>query len=85
MWWYCTDVNHYFQEHGLVIVGEDAVSSEAESSEEDSDSESSPSPKKPSTKKPRKALVSVESAQLLDTAGEGSLGMQSSLLLLHTD
>ncbi|KAF4526590.1 hypothetical protein B566_EDAN006404 [Ephemera danica] len=65
------------QEHGLVIVGEDELSSEEESSDEDEDSESTHSTRKSNSKRTRKALVSVESAQLLDSAGQGSLAERS--------
>ncbi|XP_059478030.1 leucine-rich repeat flightless-interacting protein 2 isoform X2 [Neocloeon triangulifer] len=60
------------QEAGLVIVGEDYVSSEEEDSdEEDEDSEKSATPPKQ-----RKALVSADNAQLLDAAGQGSLDVR---------
>lgn len=52
-------------EKGLVIVGEDVPPDE-----ENSIGDSSLN----SVSSPRKALVSVESAQLLENAGEGSLG-----------
>jgi hypothetical protein len=57
-------------------VGEDFVSSEEESSEEDEDSESTQSKKSSSPPKQRKALVSAENAQLLDSAGQGSLDVR---------
>jgi LRRFIP family len=61
------------QEAGLVIVGEDFVSSEEESSDEDEESENKKSSSPP---KQRKALVSAENAQLLDAAGQGSLDVR---------
>ncbi|CAB3370868.1 Hypothetical predicted protein [Cloeon dipterum] len=64
------------QEAGLVIVGEDIASSEEEDSDEDEDSESTQSKKSPSPPKQRKALVSADNAQLLDSAGQGSLDVR---------
>ncbi|XP_066998100.2 leucine-rich repeat flightless-interacting protein 2 isoform X2 [Anabrus simplex] len=55
-------------EAGLMIVGDDQVSSEDESSGEDS--------KDNSKRLPKKALVSIENAELLQTAGEGSLDVR---------
>lgn len=50
-----------------MIVGDDQVSSEEESSIAE-DGQSTP------RQTPRRVLVSVESAELLETAGGGSLG-----------
>nr|CAD7265236.1 unnamed protein product [Timema shepardi] len=55
----------FLSEKGLIIVGDDQLSSEDESVGDDS-------PKKP----PKRALVSVESAEMLETAGEGSLDVR---------
>lgn len=51
-----------------MIVGDDQVSSEEESNSVEDSSSNIPK------RTPRRALVSVESAELLQTAGEGSLG-----------
>jgi len=56
------------QEQGLMIVGDDHVSSE----EESSIAEDSNTPRQT----PRRVLVSVESAELLETAGGGSLDVR---------
>ena len=48
---------HYFQEHGLVLVGGE-VNGDLKDNE----------------KVPKAALVTPESAQLLEKAGEGTLG-----------
>jgi hypothetical protein len=51
-----------------MIVGDDQVSSEEESNNAEDISNNTPK------QAPRRALVSVESAELLQTAGGGSLG-----------
>jgi hypothetical protein len=51
-----------------MIVGDEHVSSEEESNNIDDSSSKTPK------QMPRRALVSVESAELLQTAGGGSLG-----------
>ncbi|CAG2058779.1 unnamed protein product, partial [Timema podura] len=68
MEWYKAQLeerDRLIQEKGLIIVGDDQLSSEDESVGEDS-------PKKP----PKRALVSIESAEMLETAGEGSLDVR---------
>nr|CAD7575333.1 unnamed protein product [Timema californicum] len=68
MEWYKAQLeerDRLIQEKGLIIVGDDQLSSEDESVCDDS-------PKKP----PKRALVSVESAEMLETAGEGSLDVR---------
>ncbi|PSN38368.1 Leucine-rich repeat flightless-interacting protein 2 [Blattella germanica] len=58
------------QEQGLMIVGDDQVSSEDESNSGEDASNNTPK------KTPRRALVSIESAELLQSAGEGSLDVR---------
>nr|CAD7393547.1 unnamed protein product [Timema cristinae] len=68
MEWYKAQLeerDRLIQEKGLIIVGDDQLSSEDESVGDDS-------PKKP----PKRALVSIESAEMLETAGEGSLDVR---------
>ncbi|XP_049859953.1 leucine-rich repeat flightless-interacting protein 2 isoform X1 [Schistocerca gregaria] len=59
------------KEAGMTIVGDDQVSSE-----DDSGGESGGTPTRQPPSKPRRALVSIESAELLGTAGEGSLDVR---------
>ncbi|XP_049956277.1 leucine-rich repeat flightless-interacting protein 2 isoform X1 [Schistocerca serialis cubense] len=59
------------KEAGMTIVGDDHVSSE-----DDSGGESGGTPTRQPPSKPRRALVSIESAELLGTAGEGSLDVR---------
>lgn len=59
-------------EKGLVIVGEAVPSDEEEQTVGDSSLNNCSSP--------RKALVSMENAQLLENAGEGSLGNSNKIL-----
>ncbi|GLH08629.1 Putative leucine-rich repeat flightless-interacting protein 2-like isoform x1 [Gryllus bimaculatus] len=59
------------QEAGLMIVGDTQVSSDEESSEEDDSGD-----KTQSKRPPKRALVSIENAELLQTAGEGTLDVR---------
>ncbi|XP_069683534.1 leucine-rich repeat flightless-interacting protein 2 isoform X1 [Periplaneta americana] len=58
------------QEQGLMIVGDDQVSSEEESNSGEDGTSNTPK------RTPRRALVSIESAELLQSAGEGSLDVR---------
>lgn len=68
------------QEQGLVIVGGDTSSSES-CGEDDEDENKEKTP--PRKEKHKRALVSADMANLLDSAGKGSLGMSSLLTALH--
>lgn len=57
----------FIQEQGLVIVGGECSSSEEDSSESND--------KDKVKQMPKRALVSAQVAGLLETVGEGSLGM----------
>lgn len=60
------------QQHGLVIVADNEVPSD----DDDDEDEAGDNKGKKEKGKPRKALVSVESAQMLQEAGEGSLDVR---------
>lgn len=61
------------QEQGLVIVGGECSSSEEDSSESND--------KEKVKQMPKRALVSAQVAGLLETVGEGSLGMNDPVII----
>ena len=68
------DRDRLIREQGLVIVGDDGGLDGCEDGDADGDGDAQDASRR---KAPRKALVSIESAEMLQRAGEGSLGNTS--------
>ncbi|XP_071446179.1 leucine-rich repeat flightless-interacting protein 2 isoform X2 [Hetaerina americana] len=64
------------QQHGLVIVADNEITSDDDDEDDDSGENENGRCKKKEKGKQRKVLVSVESAQMLQDAGEGSLDVR---------